>query len=92
MSNRTIKAIAWLGILGVILMLFCNCPIELDIEKKKCFFVLCIQLLIIWLVLTIVINKFGISIIEPIALFSAVHIAMFNITPILCLLTNEIVW
>ena len=92
MSNRTIKAIAWLGILGVILMLFCNCPIELDIEKKKCFFVLCIQLLIIWLVLTIVINKFGISIIEPIALFSAVHIAMFNITPILCLLTNEIDW
>lgn len=92
MSNRIIKAIAWLGILGVILMLFCNCPIELDTEKKRCFFVLCIQLLIIWMVLTVVINQFGMRIIEPIVLFSAVHIAMFNITPILCLMTNEIDW
>ena len=76
----------------VIVATFFFCPSELAQDKQTCYYVLCLQLLIIWMLNVYLINKNGFDIIEPIGLFSLIHILMFEVTPLICLWKNEIEW
>lgn len=93
MGNRKILLpVIWTIELFIVILLFYICPDSLDAEKQKCYMVLCLQLLVIWGILVFTSSRYGIDLIEPITFLTAIHILMFEITPIICLLTEDILW
>lgn len=84
------KEFIWLELLFIILAFFLICPVALDEELKKCYYQLCVQLIIFYILWTIILSKVNIDIFEPIILLTLIHLLLFEITPIVCLWTNRI--
>lgn len=84
------KALLWLFIPPFLLMLFFVCPQYLSYELKECYFHLCCQLVFIYVLWTLILGKIKVDILEPIVLVSFVHVLLFEITPIVCLITERI--
>lgn len=92
MNTKQSKVIIWLLELIIICVVIFNCPSSLTHDKASCYYVICVQLFIIWLVNVYISNKYYIDIIEPVFLVTVIHIMMFEITPLICLWTNDISW
>ena len=90
MLNKTIKGFIWVELFLIILSIFLMCPIDLNEELKKCYYQLCVQLIIFYILWSIILSKVNIDIFEPIILVTLIHLLLFEITPIICLWTNRI--
>lgn len=84
------KALIWFVLLPLLVMLFFICPQSLISELKECYFHLCAQLLFIYVLWTFVLGTRDVDMLEPIVLVSFIHVLLFEITPVVCLLTDRI--
>lgn len=83
--RRISITLGWIMALVIILYCFLRVPNALTSELKECYYHLCLQLVIyffLWICLTL---KCDIDILEPIVLFTVIHILLFEITPLVCL-------
>lgn len=92
MYKKQLKIIVWMLELLFIVILISSCPVSLSLEKKNCYYVICVQLTIICIINMCTSSKYSVDIIEPIVLITLIHILIFEITPLICLMTNEIGW
>ena len=77
--------------LALIAVLFFFCPASLSPEKQRCYYVLCAQLPIFWTVqLLIMHHEREIDLFSPLLLVTLIHLLLFEFTPLLCLLTNDL--
>lgn len=92
MNSRALKRVILFFIeLGIIAVLFFSCPDSLSPEKQRCYYVLCAQLPIFWTVQLLIMHfKREVDLFSPLLLVSVIHILLFEFTPLLCLLTNDL--
>ncbi len=93
MGNKSIGIFLWwLGSLMLILFLFWSCPTSLSSIYRMSYNVICMQLFVFWAIWVFISSKRKIDILEPIVLLTIIHLALFEITPIICLRTNDFLW
>lgn len=92
MNNRAVKRVLLFFLeLSIIAVLFFSCPDSLSPEKQRCYFVLCAQLPIFWTVQLLIMHfEREIDLFSPLLLVTLIHMLLFEITPLLCLLTDDL--
>ena len=64
---------------------------SLSPEKQRCYYVLCAQLPLLWAVQLLIVHYTReIDLFSPLLLASVIHILLFEFTPLLCLLTDDL--
>ena len=81
--------VAWLTTLAIIIILFFNCP---NVFYSLEYYTLCINLAVIWLIWVLKTSVRRIDFFEPIVLLTAIHLLLFEITPIICIFNNDMLW
>ena len=92
MNSRAVKRVLLFFLeLTLIAVLFFSCPASLSPEKQRCYFVLCAQLPIFWTVQLLIMHyEREIDLLSPLLLVTLIHMLLFEFTPLLCLLTNDL--
>lgn len=93
MNNKIEKVVVEILIVSFLtILLMILCPKSLDYEKTKAYYTICVQIPIFLLIHLIVNKGTKIDIFSPLLLLTIIHLLLFEITPIICLLNGDILW
>lgn len=92
MKKTPINIIGWLSIIFLILVLFFSPPLNVEQELITCYYNLCLQIVIFYVLWSVILLKKRVDILEPIVLTTGIHLLLFEITPIICLKTSRILF
>lgn len=75
-----------------IIAAFFLCPYNLSATKTECYYTLCGQLVIFFLLQQLFYTVDHIDIFSPLLLYTVIHLLLFEITPLICLWTGDFEW
>lgn len=86
------KVILMMCLFSFATLVFVLCPSTLVVKYKSCYYILCINLFIILMIWEVILARLDIDVFDPFLLATIIHVLLFEITPLICLWTNDISW